>query len=218
MSLGLACFDLDGCLADSSIAIPQTINLALQEAGLPTLPAAFLRRYIGPPLLQSFEEMLRDAGDDPARAADCLDSYRRHYPRVSIERTTACPGIPELLAELSQRVRLAVVTSKPAAFSTPLVEALGLARYFEAVHAPELDETLEPKEVTLGRALKRAGHIHGERAMIGDRHHDVDAGRAWGLRTAGVLWGFGSQAELEQAGAEFIAGSPPQLAGWLASL
>lgn len=218
MSLGLACFDLDGCLADSSVAIPHTINLALQEAGLPTLPAALLRRYIGPPLLQSFEEMLRDAGDDPARAAACLDSYRSHYPRVSIERTTAYPGIPELLAGLSPKARLVVVTSKPAAFSAPLVEALGLARYFEALHAPELDETLEPKEVTLGRALEQAGRVEGERAMIGDRHHDVDAGRAWGLRTAGVLWGFGSREELEHAGAELIAAEPPGLAHWLDSL
>lgn len=218
MSLGLACFDLDGCLADSSVAIPHTINLALREAGLPMLPEAFLRRYIGPPLLQSFEEILRDAGDDPARAAGCLDSYRRHYPRVSIELTTAYPGIPELLAACSRRAKLVVVTSKPAAFSVPLVDALGLAPYLAAVYAPELDETLEPKQVTLGRALEQAGHVDGERAMIGDRHHDIEAARAWGLRSAGVLWGFGGQEELERAGADFIAASPERLAGWLASL
>ena len=214
----MVCFDLDGCLADSSEAIPHAINLALEEAGLPGLPAAYLRRYIGPPLLESFRELLRDAGDDPERAPDCLDAYRRHYPRVALELTTAYEGMPELLRELSTRASCLVVTSKPFAFSAPILDALELRDLFEGVHAPELDETLEPKEVTLGRALEQAGHVAGERVIVGDRHHDVEAGRAWGLRTAGVLWGFGSREELEHAGAEFIAESPSALGAWLASL
>ena len=40
--------------------------------------------------------------------------------------------------------------------------------------------------------------------MIGDRYHDIEGAKANGLDSAGVLWGYGSQEELENAGADYI--------------
>jgi phosphoglycolate phosphatase len=45
--------------------------------------------------------------------------------------------------------------------------------------------------------------------MVGDRHHDVDAGRAHRLTTIGVLWGMGDRDELSQA--DHVVSTPEEL-------
>jgi phosphoglycolate phosphatase len=53
--------------------------------------------------------------------------------------------------------------------------------------------------------------------MIGDRHHDIEAGVQVGTRSAGVLWGFGDHAELSGAGADVVLSSPSELLSLLLS-
>jgi phosphoglycolate phosphatase len=79
------------------------------------------------------------------------------------------------------------------------------------VHGPALDALREPKAVTLARALAEvAPHVPTSRtAMVGDRHHDVDAGRACGTRTVGVTWGIGDAVEL--AAADVVVDEPAEL-------
>ena len=58
-----------------------------------------------------------------------------------------------------------------------------------------------------------AGGAPGEprAAIVGDRHHDVEAGRANGLVTIGVTWGIGDRTELNEAGADFLVDTPAEL-------
>jgi phosphoglycolate phosphatase len=49
--------------------------------------------------------------------------------------------------------------------------------------------------------------------MVGDRHHDIRGAKAHGLATVGVLWGYGSQAELQEAGADYLVRSPRRSPG-----
>lgn len=205
------CFDLDGVIADSTIPITTCLNRALSDLGLPGHPVGELLQYIGPPLITTFETLLAAAGFDPALAARCIDRYRHHYAAESLLSTTLYPGMLPLLAGLSAETELIVVTSKPLEAALPILEVLGVRHHFAAVHAPSFDDLAEPKTVTLRRAvadrrLEAAGSV-----MVGDRRFDVEAGRAVGLRTVGALWGFGSRAELELAGADQLARSPSEL-------
>ncbi len=209
--MGLICFDLDGVIADSSVAIPEGINVGLAAVGLGPLPAAELRRYIGPPLLDSFAQMLELAGLDPAGASACIEAYRAFYPEAAARLTLVYPGVVSMLDLLGESHRLAVVTSKPATFALPILTGLGLSERFEVVEAPELDELLEPKTETLRRALIRLGSARDSVIMVGDRHHDIEAGLANGAVTIGVLWGFGSRDELEGAGAHHLVEAPAEL-------
>lgn len=207
-------FDLDGCLIDSRLPIALGVNHALASLGLPTRPDAELHRYIGPPLLPSFREILGDCGADVASAERCVDLYREVYPELARVHTTVVPGVEELLREVAAATAVAVVTSKPAAFARPLLESTGLDRWVTELHAPEIDELEEPKAEALRRALDAFG-ITPEDAgltwMVGDRFHDVEAGQACGTRTAGVTWGIGDRAELEAAGADAIVATPDEL-------
>jgi phosphoglycolate phosphatase len=122
------------------------------------------------------------------------------------------PGITALLASI--RIRIGVVTSKPKATAVPILESLGLASLFELIEGPSLT-TPEPKSATLTRALSAVDLPPERTVMIGDRRHDIEAGRHHGTHTVGVTWGFGTLDELQTAGADRLVDSPAALASLL---
>jgi phosphoglycolate phosphatase len=204
-------FDLDGVLADSRVAITSCMNHALAAAGREPVEPASLYPLIGPSLAHGFSSLLGVGADDPEVAA-CIASYRSVYGEVSLRDTPTYPGVPEALAAIAGAVpgrRLAVATSKPLAFAEPLVAALGFAGVFEAVFAPELDLQVETKTTTVARALSALGASTG--TMVGDRHVDMEAARAHGLRAVGACWGFGTPEELRAAGADVLVDAPADL-------
>ncbi len=211
-------FDLDGVLVDSSIAIPRSINFALERQGLAPRPEESLRSSIGPPLLQAFREILESEALDPGLAEACVESYRERYRETCLDETTLMPGIEEAVQRLKEHRLLAVVTSKPDAFARPILEKLGIADCFALIVGPPLDSgRQESKTQTLERAMEALGleipssGSPSPGAMVGDRHFDVLAGSAMRLVTVGVSWGIGSVPELRHAGADYIVHSPPEL-------
>ena len=208
--------DLDGCLVDSRTAISRCLNVGLEAVGAAPRDERDLYRYIGPPLHESFVTLLGHDGSSgegtvAARAARAVAAYREAYVEVSLTDTHAVAGIDDALALLAAATTLAVVTSKPAEFAVPILERVGLAGWFTAVHAPTLTARAEDKARTLARALDDVapGLEPGRTVMVGDRHHDIDAGRACGTRTVGVTWGIGDADELAQA--DRLAASPDEL-------
>ena len=187
------------------------MNHALAAAGREPVEPASLYPLIGPSLAYGFSSLLGADPDSPEVAA-CIASYRSVYGEVSLRDTPTYPGVPEALAAIAEVAPgrwLAVATSKPRAFAEPLVEALGLAGAFEAVFAPEMDLHVESKTTTVARALAELGATTG--TMVGDRHVDIEAAHAHGLRAVGVTWGFGTPEELHTAGADVLVDTPADL-------
>lgn len=207
--------DLDGCLVDSTDPITGSLQHALEELGVIAPRREELVRFIGPPLAEAIGTLLAEAGEDvtDARVDAGIEAYRARYVEVALTATTVVPGVAAALARLVAVTRLVLVTSKPGRYAEPIVAELGLDRWLEAVVAPSLDHRAEPKAVTLARALTTvAPDVHpAATVMVGDRSHDVLAGRACGTRTVGVTWGAGSRAELEAAGADRIVDTPDEL-------
>jgi phosphoglycolate phosphatase len=204
-------FDLDGVLIDSRRAITNCMNHGLAAVGAPTRSAAELEPWIGPPLIHAFTAL---AG--PEHAPDCLAAYRARYVTSSLEETLPAPGMQAALAQIAARVPTALATSKPRAFAVPLCERLGLARHLTAIEGPSLDAVHETKAQTVTRALAALGLAPGADApLVGDRLHDVEGARANGIPCVGVLWGIGSRAELEAAGADRVVATPAELAAAL---
>lgn len=214
-AMEVAFLDLDGCLVDSRVAISRCLNLGLEAVGARPRGTADLHHLIGPPLHESFVALLAEEDLDPGLAPRCVAAYREAYRDISLTDTRTFPAIPEAVARLESALTLAVVTSKPAAFAEPILEAVGLRDAFVAVHAPSLHARAEPKADTLARALADVAPTvaPSATAMVGDRHHDVDAGQACGTRTVGVTWGIGSHEEL--AHADRLLSAPAELADHL---
>jgi len=215
----LRCFDLDGCVVVSDEAIADGLRHALARVGLPMTDAAGLRAAIGPPLITTIGGMLRAAGHDTdtdpgaALLAEAVAAYRSRYAAVGFDLTRPVPGIVELLERLSEQDdgTTIIVTAKPKAVAEPLLEHLGLRTAFDAVYGAPMGSAVEEKRVTLARALETTGTSAQHAVMIGDRSHDMLAGRACGTRTVGVLWGAGDRAELERAGADLVVAEPREL-------
>lgn len=199
-------FDLDGCLIESRAAILPSIRVALVEHGLPPLPDEEISFLIGPPLETGFVELLTRLGEDTALAGELVLSYRADYREHMLQRTTVIDGMDGAVRKVAGTRPACVVTSKPAEFAAQILEHLGLLDALAFVEGPSFDVAgHEGKTITLGRARAR---LEIE-VMVGDRHHDVDAGRAHGLTTIGVLWGMGDRLELAEA--DHLVGTPDEL-------
>jgi phosphoglycolate phosphatase len=190
------------------------MNAALVAHGEPPRAPEDLYPWIGPPIHEAFETLLEG---DVGAADELVRRYRARYREHSAEESDVVPGIPEALEALHGRVPLSVATSKPKALAVPLLEALGLARFFDAITGPSMEARSEPKAITLDRALQILPRRRrsGPPMMVGDRLHDVDAAHAHGVRCVGVLWGIGDEAELRAAGADVLVGDPAELPGVL---
>jgi phosphoglycolate phosphatase len=208
-------FDMDGTLADSRPGIVTSMRATLLALGLPVPPEAELVANIGPPLHETFSALL---GRAQADVEDVVAAYRARYAQEMLAGTHVYPGIPELLARLHDAGHpLAVATSKAQPLAVALLGHLGLAGRFAAIRGP-VPPSREQKAGTVARALAALGVPAGGNAiLVGDRRHDVDGGRANGLRVVGAAWGYGTRAELEAAGAAGVAETAADVPAFLQS-
>jgi phosphoglycolate phosphatase len=125
------------------------------------------------------------------------------------------PGIIPLLSALAVHADLWVATSKPRVFAAKIVQHFGLAPHFKGVYGSELDGRNSDKGELIAHLLREQALEPGATAMVGDREHDIIGAKKNGLRSFGVLWGYGSQAELAAAGPDQMADDPDQLLGFL---
>jgi phosphoglycolate phosphatase len=206
-------FDVDGTLVDSTEPILTALNNALAENALPPVSADELWKFVGPPIHQALQSVMKDWGENTDVVPKLVSDFRKVYRPLSLELAATYPGVPEMLVDMSRVARLGVVTSKPADYARPILERLGFAEYFEFIEGPDVGTEVEPKVVTLWRGLAAMDVESEERQilMVGDRRQDVEAGRACDVQTVGVTWGFGSRQELESAGADAVINKPDQL-------
>lgn len=214
----LVCLDVDGCLVDSRAMILGSFQRALASLELAPIEPADLLRFVGPPLHDTARVILRERQASHIDPDVLIDAYREDFRATCLETVASYPGMPEAVGELAERHTLAVVTSKPIPLARPLLDALDLSRFFVAMEGPDLAEN-EPKTITLGRALDGLGQLTADGVvMVGDRHHDVEAGHANGTLAVGVTWGFGSRDEHVAAGAHAIVDDPSELVDAIADV
>ena len=202
-------FDLDGTLTDSRPGIVSGIQHALQVLGLDVPPAEALLRFIGPPTHDSFREILGTA--DPELNARAIAIYRERYALSGLFENSVYPGVSEGLSVLAEAgATMFVVTSKPVMFADRIIDHFELRRFFQRVYGSELSGERSNKGDLISYVL-RTEQLANEPWMIGDRLHDIRGAKLNSLRSAGVLWGYGSREELTQAGADAIFASMPEL-------
>jgi phosphoglycolate phosphatase len=198
-------FDLDGTLTDPKIGITRSIRHALIKLDRAAPPEDELTWCIGPPLRASFQTML--GRDDLADRAVSL--YRERFADIGIFENSVYPGVTDILSVLAASGRrLFVATSKPAIYAERIIDHFDLRGYFERVFGSELDGTRADKTELLDYALKATGVDPQRAAMIGDRRHDMIGARNNRMTAIGVLYGYGSEAELVDAGAHHVCATP----------
>ena len=198
--------DLDGTLTDPYEGITKCILHALDELGFPHPGDDYLHSCIGPPLWDTFPELV---GEELTRKA--VDLYRERFVDVGWKENEPYEGVHDMLQALAAAGHtLFVATAKPHMHAARIIEYFGMGDYIHNVYGSELDGTRATKTELLRFAIERnPGDV--ERIMIGDRRHDLEAAVNTGMAPIGVSWGYGSIEELQEAGARAIANSPAEL-------
>jgi len=201
-------FDLDGTLSDPSVGITESLAYALEKVGAVVPPAHELVRYIGPPLQDTFRKLA-----DAQKADEALLHYRHRYDdEGAMFHNTLFDELPALLGDLRQcGKRLFVATSKPHEIAKKIIRHFELDVFFITVHGAEMDGTRCDKGELIAYVCQQENIRPENAVMIGDRKHDVIGAQKNQMRSIGVLWGFGDEAELRQAGAHALAATPAHL-------
>lgn len=203
-------FDLDGTLTDPKSGIVGSLRFALSQLKAPCPTDDALANYIGPPLRGSFATLL--GTDDSDRIEEAMQLYRQRFADTGLFENRVYDGVPEMLDRAgSAATAVYVATSKPAIYAERIVQHFGLAKHFRKVYGPELDGRYEDKAELLAHLLSRESVAAEAAVMIGDRAADVRAAKKSGVRSIGVLWGYGSERELIDAGADMLCATPGEL-------
>ena len=197
-------FDLDATLTDSSPGIINSIIYALNKYGISVEDTSKLRRFLGPPLHESFKEFY---GFDDEKAMEAVKYYREYFSTKGLLENQVYNGIPELLKNIADNdKRLIVATSKPQEFTDRIMEHFDLTKYFEFVAGSNMDGTRSKKAEVIEYALNKCQITDKSKVvMVGDRKHDIIGAKAVGIDSIGVEYGYGDYDELNSAGATYIA-------------
>ena len=203
-------FDLDGTLTDSGPGIMNGFAYAIRKMEGREADPDDLRRFVGPPLKDSFEKGLGYTSEDAERA---ITFYREYYNGMGGRlENSVYPGIEELLSVLKAAgKKLIVATSKGIRGTEMVLEHFGLRKYFDFLAAAN-DTDRQRKSDVLRYAVDLCGVSDVRKAvMVGDRENDITAARSLRMDSIGVLYGYGDWQELTGAGATFLAASAEEV-------
>ncbi|MBI3555973.1 MAG: HAD hydrolase-like protein [Deltaproteobacteria bacterium] len=206
-------FDLDGTLADPMEAIAGSMHFAFEQLGLTRLSHETVRTLIGPPLHLELPKLLGPGRAD--LAPEVMRLYRQHHGETGIYLYKFFEGVDRALAAVGPGNRIFVATSKPRFYADIILSHFGKAHFFEYIYGSELSGVNAKKGDLIRFAIGERSLRPEETVMIGDRKHDVLGAAENGIPTVGVLWGYGSDAELKQAGARATVDTWDALVGEL---
>ena len=207
MRFSAVIFDFDGTLCDTGPGIMNSAAYALEAYGfeVPREPGA-LRCFIGPPLLVTFQEQF---GADAATAQALVQKYRERYNGAILNESMLYRGIVTLLENLKAAgIRIGIASSKPKRYIDQLLAHYTIDKFFDAVCGVDFNTDCESKASIIARCLQELGVTPEKALMVGDKSYDINGGKANGLKTVGVNWGYGSKFEFIEAGADFQAEKP----------
>ena len=206
--------DLDGTITDSGEGIIKSVQYALEKLGIEERDMAVLKRYIGPPLNESF---VRFHGMNEQDSLKAVAYYRERYAVKGIYENKLFEGITEVLSGLKKEGYIvALATCKPEIYVPTILKHFDIEQYFDVAVGSELeggkrrhkDDVIEE---VLRQIMKKLDinesdivSVKADSIMIGDRKDDVLGAKAAGIESIGLRYGFAEKDELENAGADYI--------------
>ena len=202
-------FDLDGTLVNTKADLAAATNHMLQELGLPLLSVAQVESFIG---LGARVLIERALGQERAHlVAEGFTLFMDYYDAHLLDRTRPYPGMETLLTVARDQGKcLSVLTNKPEQPTRAILSGLGLLDYFSAVIGGDTLSKRKPDPQGVFVLQQAVGRALTETLLIGDSEIDMRTGRAAGIATCGVTWGFG-HAGFETCPPTFLVETVPAL-------
>ncbi len=209
-------FDLDGTLADTLSSIAFFANRALTQCGYQEIPVEEYRYLVGNGAKRLVHGMLSYAGDDTPEAFDKVSPlYNDGYDADSLYLTKPYDGILPLLKSLHERgVKIGVLSNKPDRTTQKIANAL-FGDFIDSCRGQRDETPRKPDPAGVFLLLRELSVSPEECLYVGDTKTDMQTGKAAGIFTVGVTWGFRDRTELEEHHADAIISSPNELLAYL---
>ena len=202
-------FDLDGTLTDTLVDIADAMNRALRLHGLPEWPEEAYRYLVGNGAKVLSERCVRERQE---LSAAVRQTYQAYYETHNLVQTKPYEGVPEMLQALVDRgIRLAVFSNKPDADTKAVVRHFFPEIPFAAVRGQVEGVPVKPDPTGALAVADEMGLAPGDFLYLGDTAVDMECALAAGMHPVGALWGFRTEEELRQSGAEHLARQPGDL-------
>jgi len=183
-------FDLDGTLIDSKLDLILSVNAMLAEMGREKLSDEVISSYIGHGAPRLVSRALGGVAKEDELARG-LSYFLDYYEEHKLDNTRLYPEAAETLAKLSdQNMAMAVLTNKPVKMSVGILEALGAAKYFQAIYGGNSFETKKPDPLGAKTILVQFQVKARDAMMIGDSEVDIQTARNADMIATAVNFGF----------------------------
>jgi phosphoglycolate phosphatase len=205
-------FDLDGTLIDSAPDLAGAGNDMRVARGLDPHPLSHFRPMVGAGA-RGMVGRAFDVGPDHESFGALRDEFLQRYEKRMTQETHVFPEVvPVLEAITASGLSWGIVTNKATRYSEPLVRALGLLPPAATLICGDTTPHSKPHPEPLLEAARRMGFSPADCLYVGDDLRDVQAGRAAGMRTAAVRWGYlGAGESIENWGADHLIDMPADL-------
>ena len=194
-------FDLDGTLTDTLESLTYSVNETMKELGLPEITSEQCREFVGNGAKVLIEKTLKASGDeDLSRFDEAFAAYQRIFDKCCTYRVKPYPGIPEMLGAMKERgLRLGVLSNKPNRQAVHVVEEIFGKGVFDHIQGQKDGVPRKPDPTAVLSIAGEFGVSPAETLYIGDSEVDGATGKAAGMDTILVSWGFRSRDVLEAA-------------------
>lgn len=203
-------FDLDGTLTDPYEGISKSVQYSLESFGIEEKDEEILKKFIGPPLKESF---MKFYGFDEEKALKAVEKYRERYITTGVYENALIDGVKDTLAILKEKgIRIFLATSKPQPLAEVILKHFGITEYFDFIGGADFNYNRDEKWQVIEYVFENSGIQDRENAlMIGDRMHDIIGAKKTGLKCLCVLCGYGSREEFTEYGADYIVETIPDI-------
>jgi phosphoglycolate phosphatase len=205
-------FDLDGTLLDTLDDIADSMNTMLKKFGLPTHNVEDYKYFVGDGATTLAERCAPNAHVANITASQLASAYKAEYSNMQANKTIPYDGIPELLSALAERgIMMAVLTNKAHPAALDVMSLFFPTIHFDAIIGHRPGHPLKPNPTGVHEIMKQLNLSSEEVLYVGDTNTDMQTAAAAGLKSVGVLWGFRSEKELIDSGADIIVSHPLEI-------
>ena len=204
-------FDLDGTLLDTLNDIAETANAVLARNGFPIHAKQEYKHFVGDGLRVLMERITPlDANETIINS--CCQLFMQLYADTWMNNCRPYDGIDDMLAAMKQKgLSMAVLSNKPHAFTKLFVDRYFPRSTFTSVYGQREGIAKKPDPWAALEIAKEQGEIPEKMFFVGDTPIDIQTGKASGMMTVAVTWGFRSIRELQKENPDFIINSPMEL-------